>query len=93
MVRRHCFEDLQSCYLDDPEAGACPVFMEGFSGEYDLGGAIPAGLSGRMCPKAWTALCECAAGSFDNGAGPSSGAVLASCGDPTRPVVFKLERI
>lgn len=93
VVRRHCFEDLQSCYLDDPEAGACPVFMDGFSSEFDLGGAMPVHGRDRMCPKAWAALCECAESSFGGGAITSTDAVLASCGDPTRPVVFKLERI
>lgn len=89
VVRRNCFDDLQSCYLDDPEAGGCTMFSDDFSEILALGGEMPHNLRGKFCEKAWSALC--AAVSEDAGCSFSAKTTLASCGDPTRPVIFKIE--
>ncbi|MDE5837516.1 MAG: hypothetical protein K2H39_00515 [Paramuribaculum sp.] len=89
VVRRNCFDDLQSCFLDDPEAGGCTMFSDDFSEILNLGGEMPRNLENRFCQKAWNALCEAA--SESSGCSTASKATLASCGDPTRPVIFKIE--
>ena len=91
VVRRNCFDDLQSCYLDDPEAGACPVFSDDFSEILTLGDKMPSHLVGKFCPKAWSALSSAASDISD--CADSAQVRLASCGDPTRPVVFKIEKV
>lgn len=91
VVRRHCFDDLQSCYLEDPEAGMCPVFADDFSEVLTLGGEMPSHLNNRFCKKAWKALCDSA--NKASGCTGNAEVTLASCGDPTRPVIFKIERL
>ncbi|MCI9606828.1 MAG: TIGR04076 family protein [Muribaculaceae bacterium] len=92
VVRRHCFADLQSCFLDDPEAGVCPVVAEDFQEEFVLAGKMPPSLQNKFCPKAWDAIAAAVAQTFSCTTHVSP-AILASCGDPTRPVVFKIEKI
>lgn len=91
VVRRSCFDDLQSCYLDDPEAGMCPVFTDDFCEVLALGGEMPTCLDNRFCKKAWKALCDGA--NKVTGCTGTAEVTLASCGDPTRPVIFKIERL
>lgn len=91
VVRRSCFDDLQSCYLDDPETGFCPILTDDFNEILELGGEMPDHLKGRFCEKAWKALCQSIADSTDCSGGAH--AKLASCGDPTRPVIFKIETL
>ncbi len=91
VVRRQCFQDLQSCYLEDPEAGYCPLVKGDFEGEFLLAGNMPRSLERTFCPKAWKALAEAAQQSFSCGKTVGN-AILASCGDPTRPVIFKIEK-
>lgn len=89
VVRKNCFDDLQSCYLDDPESGGCPMFSDDFCQVMTLGGELPQNLKGKFCEKAWAALCSAANDS--SGCSESVRTKLASCGDPTRPVIFKIE--
>lgn len=91
VVRKHCFADLQSCFLDDPDSGVCPLVDDSFCGEFILAGEMPRSLAGKFCPKAWRALADAASGS-SGCAQTLPQAILASCGDATRPVVFKLEK-
>ncbi|MCM1337965.1 MAG: TIGR04076 family protein [Candidatus Amulumruptor caecigallinarius] len=92
VIRRECFTDIQSRYLDDPEAGPCRVFRQGES--FDCSdGCMPRG----FCPKAW----ECIRAHVDAvlstadplqcGDAPADRAVIACCNDGTRPVIFKIE--
>ena len=52
VVRRMWVEDLQARYLDDPEAGPCPLLNQGQSWLID--GPVEAGIPPRgMCGRAW----------------------------------------
>lgn len=88
VLRRECFAELQDRYLDDPETGPCHSFATGQS--FD----IPPGCQcapGGFCRKAWQAI---ESAMSDNDAACASmrrGAILVTCPDATRPVVFKVE--
>ncbi len=69
----------------------CPVFTDDFSEVLTLGGEMPVNLNGRFCKKAWKALCDGATRA--TGCAGTAEVTLPSCGDPTRPVIFKIERI
>lgn len=91
VVRRECFTDIQSRYLDDPEAGPCPRFCQGQS--FDCAdGRMPRG----FCPKAWECIrshVEAVLSDSDPllcGDAPADRAVIACCNDGTRPVIFKI---
>lgn len=94
VIRRNCFYDLQSRYLDDPELGPCLHFHEGqqFDISSDGGLKAPAG----FCPKAWECISAHVAGvlesgtDYDCGNAPADKSVIACCNDGTRPVVFKI---
>ncbi len=86
VIRRACFEDLQSLFLEDPECGPCEAFETGET--FMTTGVCPEG----FCPKAW----ETIAGCIDRASHcPESngyeGAVIAACPDGTRPVIFRIE--
>lgn len=96
VLRRECYLDLQGRYLDEPEAGPCPLFATGQTFELDSREARKLTEEGKFCPKAW----ECIAGHVKavaagqspcDAAGP--GPAIACCNDGTRPVVFKIEKI
>lgn len=96
VVRRNCFVDLQSRYLDDPETGCCTAFTEGqtFTVDARAGSGCPDG----FCPLAWECIRHHVEGvlgtSTQRSCGlsdPDGGAVIACCSDGTRPVVFKIE--
>ena len=92
VLRRECFADLQSRYLADPDEGPCAVFTEGQRFEVAADGRCPEG----FCPKAWECLRGHVAQLMSRSAaacGVSSPdrAVIACCGDGTRPVIFKIE--
>ena len=92
VMKRECYLDLQSLYLDEPDAGPCDEFVTGETFEFlTPTAACPEG----FCPKAWSAILQ-AASSLE--ACPKSGAedgrvALVSCPDGTRPVIFKIEQI
>lgn len=97
VIRRQCFQDLQSRYLDDPELGPCSMFTEGqeFVVDSSCLNDVPAG----FCPKAWKCICSHVAEvldsdtGYDCGSAPVDHAVIACCNDGTRPVVFKISPI
>lgn len=90
VLRRECFSDLQSRYLDDPEAGPCTKFTCGQ--EFTVASAqCPEG----FCPKAWACISahvEAVLANANDTCGESTAdhAIIACCSDGTRPVVFKI---
>lgn len=96
VMRRQCFSDLQSSYLDEPETGPCSRLKEGDIFE-SVAGECPKG----MCPKAWSIiqsrLSELAGGyEGTNDCGVCSHdchSEIVCCADGTRPVIFRLELI
>lgn len=97
VIRRNCFEDLQSRYLDDPEEGPCQRFVEGDTFEVDAS-CVATGPRG-FCPKAWECVRCHVEGVLDPldstmcGKSEPDHAIIACCNDGTRPVVFKIEPI
>ncbi len=86
VLRRECFTDLQSMYLDDPERGACEAFTPGE--EFDLSGDRPEG----FCPRAWESIIRCAEEASHCPGNPGEqGVIITSCPDGTRPVIFRVE--
>lgn len=78
---RKCFTDLQSRFLDDPEAGPCTAFVPGSVYTLTTGAPCPDG----FCRKAWGAIQASVADA------PASGTVVVACPDGTRPVIFRVE--
>ncbi len=90
VVRRMWVEDLQARYLDDPEAGPCPLLNQGQSWLID--GPVEAGIPPRgMCGRAWAAIAPRLAESAGCAATADGGPRLLSCGDPTRAVIFRVD--
>ncbi|MCM1109871.1 MAG: TIGR04076 family protein [Clostridium sp.] len=91
VLRRECFCDLQSRYLADPDTGPCNRFRVGDRFEFSIGDRRPE----RFCQSAWDAIVSRArtTGSAAAGCGDSAGSSIVCCGDGTRPVIFKLERL
>ena len=95
VIRRECFFDLQSRYLDDPEAGPCPLFKCG----QELT-VTPANISdfenGKLfCPKAWACIRQHVMQTLGQsgeqcGTTHTGKSIIACCSDGTRPVVFKI---
>lgn len=95
VLRRCCFTDLQSRYLDDPEEGCCEAFTEGQI--FDVN-AASRHCPDRFCPLAWECIRRHVDGVLDHSTShqcglslPDDGAVIACCNDGTRPVIFKIE--
>lgn len=86
VIRRECYEDMQSLYLDDPESGPCGAFESGEVREFGRGCACPA----DFCRRAWAAI----VGSV-NSAGACvvmrEEVLLVACPEGTRPVIFKVD--
>lgn len=95
VLRKECFYDLQSRYLDDPETGPCPQFQCGQEiivtheniKEFEKGN--------NFCPKAWSCIrrhVHDALGNSANTCGISHNekSTIACCSDGTRPVIFKI---
>ncbi len=88
VIRRECYEDLQSLYLDDPETGRCEAFSTGDIHTFIPGDTCPQG----FCPQAFEAIRRLIAGEAScPGAETTGGVMLLSCPDGTRPVIFKVE--
>lgn len=95
VLRRECFSDIQSRYLDDPEKGACSKFVTGQVFETD--GKCPEG----FCERAWgiikdqvgNMLSEDRCGCTRADSSDSCRASIVCCSDGTRPVVFKIESL
>lgn len=91
VVRRECYMDLQSLYLDDPEAGPCPAMKCGDCFEVTAGGTCPDG----FCPKAWKSISAVIAGRMacpgGGAADAAAGTAVVSCPDGSRPVIFRIE--
>lgn len=80
VIRRECYADLQSLWLDDPETGPCHRFATGQTLTLSLG-SCPEG----FCERAWSAIAAAVSSS-----GCSSPAIV-SCPDGTRPVIFRID--
>lgn len=95
VLRKECFYDLQSRYLDDPETGPCNRFQcgqeiivtnENISG-FEQGN--------NFCPKAWACIRQHVHDALDQssntcGITRSAKSAIACCSDGTRPVIFKI---
>lgn len=100
VVRRECYSDLQSRFLDEPESGPCPVFATGQKFDVAPGDMEKLVAEGKFCPKAWrcinshvddvlkaTTVCD------TQSTADCRRVAIACCNDGTRPVVFKIESI
>lgn len=96
VLRRECYTDLQSRYLDDPEAGPCHMFKCGDEFTVDLSNYDEFSSGRRFCPKAWQVLHTHVDAVLNPEGGDACGislhdrAVIVSCPDGTRPVIFKV---
>lgn len=87
VLRKECYMDIQSLYLDDPEAGACDS-MECGATFSSNDGSCPEG----FCPKAWESIrATLADPKACHGRNSAAATAIASCPDGTRPVIFKIE--
>lgn len=96
VLRRECYADLQSAFLNEPESGPCPLFTTGQTIELDDATAREMVARGEFCGKAWECIksCACAgAEGCDSRTSMTGVAGIACCSDGTRPVVFKVERV
>lgn len=82
VLRRECFDDLQSRYLCDPESGPCRRFATGSSFNLDL-----YKMPSDFCPRAWYAIKN----AVEKGACSAGESLIVSCPDGTRPVIFKVD--
>lgn len=89
VIRRECYEDMQSLYLDDPIEGPCRAYQTGDEFNITAGDACPR----DFCPKAWRVVCQALKENGGCAATTSPGLILASCPDGTRPVIFKIQRV
>lgn len=83
VIRKECYMDIQSLYLDDPDEGACHVYECGDEWIFRPGDSCPHG----FCVQAWSAIVsildrECSVGRDE--------VRIVSCPDGSRPVVFKV---
>lgn len=105
VVRCHCFADLQSHYLSDPEAGGCTAFVAGQDIEISAADLATVDSSGtlhgvKICPLAWQTLrphimtkLRASAGetsTTDLCTGSADGTMLLCCPSGTRPVTFAI---
>lgn len=96
VIRRECFPDLQSRYLDNPESGPCQKFLCGQKFKVTLSSFLGKEVPEGFCPKAWQAIrnhVEDVLGLSDKdrcGCALADNAVIACCPDGTRPVIFKI---
>ena len=97
VIKKESYEDLQKEYLNNTEAGPCPMFETGQEFIVD-GGGFARMMDGKFCSEAWEAISKyiyagLQGGSFMRGWMREENVMIACCNDGTRPVVFKLERI
>ena len=86
VLRKECYMDLQSLYLDDPETGPCGKMECGATFEI-ASGTCPPG----MCPRAWESIAAAIASRSNCSDIQANGTFLTSCPDGSRPVIFKVE--
>lgn len=86
VIRRECYEDIQSLYLDDPEAGRCEAFAAGEVREFDRGRVCP----DSFCTRAWDVIVE-SVNSAQGCVECRDGVLVVACPDGARPVIFKVE--
>lgn len=96
VLRRECFSDLQSRFLDEPDSGPCPMFHTGQQFEIQPGNIEDLIARGEFCPKAWRCICDRLSedGNKQCEGRPNpedSNTSIVCCNDGTRPVVFKVE--
>lgn len=88
VVRCHCFTDLQSHYLSDPEAGGCTAFTPGQEigiSAADIAAVDSSGtLHGvKICPLAWQVLRPHIISTLRASAGDSSASTTDLCTEST----------
>lgn len=97
VLKRECYQDLQSRYLADPKSGPCPFFREGQEIIVDNDNFFRM-LHGTFCAEAWDCISRYVyaalqGGSIMRGWTNDEKVMITCCNDGTRPVIFKLERI
>ncbi len=98
VLRRECFADLQSRFLDEPEAGPCPVFHSGQKIVDEPVNLDRLVAQGKFCPKAWQCIKDRVIHLPDQCCNSrphteASSTLIACCNDGTRPVLFKVEML
>lgn len=101
VVRRCSFQDLQSCWGDDPDIGACDAFKDGQEIEITPESYVAFERGEGFCPHAWRVIKpyvdRIMAGEQPEACSPvrtDEGAeAIVCCPDGTRPVVFALSRV
>lgn len=88
VLRRECYEDIQTLYLDDPETGPCEMFAAGDDWVFSKGMGRPEG----FCERAWRSIAE-AVNAQSACADMVRDVFVVACPDGTRPVVFRVEII
>ncbi|MCH5346029.1 MAG: TIGR04076 family protein [Muribaculaceae bacterium] len=98
VVRRECFRDLQSGFLDEPESGPCPLFKTGEVWSMTPAEAEKYVAEGRFCRKAWESIKSHVDAIIEGNtrcdvkpAVDDVNVAMACCNDGTRPVIFKVE--
>ena len=91
------FPELQTKYLADPKAGACPIFKAGdtFLVEGDDFWHL---MNGKFCAEAWDCISRYVYAALQGGSimrnwTNDEKMMIACCNDGTRPVIFKIERV
>lgn len=91
VVRRTVVPELQARYLDDPEAGPCPLMTVGevwLIGPHTADPTLP---PRGMCPTAWASIAPRLAAGVSCSPEADRSGFLVSCGDPTRAVIFRVD--
>lgn len=88
VLRRLCFEDLQSVYLGNPECGRCDQVCNNTSHIISEGHACP----DKFCPLAWEAIQSRLRHGACVRSARGCNSFIVSCPDGTRPVIFSVEQ-
>lgn len=87
VIRRECYEDIQSLYLDDPESGPCDMFGVGEMMNFECGCECPA----DFCSRAWLAIVMSVNMAAQNCVAMRDDVLTVACPEGARPVVFKVD--
>lgn len=87
VIRRECYEDIQSLYLDDPESGPCEVFSPGVVMEFANGCECPS----DFCHRAWSVIIGSVNMAVQSCVAMRENVLVVACPDGARPVIFKVD--
>ena len=95
VMKKELYEDLQREFLADPQLGKCQYFEEGQEFLVDRKECYRM-MNGKFCSEAWDCIGKYVYLILHGGEfywTKEKNSVLVCCNDPTRPVIFKLERV